>query len=158
MQINGVKQSLYSAITDGRYPYMIKNRDVKLLKNFVVKYGCLVIAGCVFSWLVAPFAIEIVAGTKYLPAVSIFRLLIPVLFFSYFSMLFGWPALGALGKAKEVTTATMITAGFQLLGIGLLVISSRFSVVALCLLRDATEIVLSGTRLMYLKKYIINEV
>ena len=40
-------------------------------------------------------------------ATPVFILLIPVLFFGFLSVLFGWPTLGAIDKAKEVTKSTV---------------------------------------------------
>ena len=48
------------------------------------------------------------------------RCLVPVLFFSFPAMLFGWPVLGAIGKVKENTKTTISAALVQIAGLAAL--------------------------------------
>lgn len=68
-------------------------------------------------------------------------------------MLFGWPVLGAISKAKEVTITTILAAVVQITGLAVLIIFSKFTLVSIALVRCFSESVLLSTRLRMCIKY-----
>ncbi len=149
MQIISAVQTMYQPITNGIYPEMVRSRSLGVLKKVCKIFIPVLIVGCITLYLLAEVAILIVSGAKYLDAVPLLRLLIPVLLFSFPGMLAGWPALGAIGRVKETTTTTVISAVFQCVGLGVLIASGQFTIVNIAILRCATEFVLMATRLGY---------
>ena len=147
MQIISAIQLLFNPITGGIYPEMVRSRSMGLLKKVCKICVPVLILGCTALYFLAEVAILIVSGEKYLEAVSILRLLIPMLLFSFPAMLFGWPALGALGRVKETTATTILSAVFQCAGLALLMATGQFTLISIALLRCATEVVLCTTRL-----------
>jgi len=147
MQIISAIQVLFNPITTGIYPEMVRSRSAGLLKKVCKLCIPVLILGCAALYALARTAILIVSGEKYLAAVPLLRLLIPMLLFSFPAMLAGWPALGALGRVKETTATTVISAVFQCAGLGLLIAADAFSLVSIALLRCATEFVLFISRL-----------
>lgn len=153
MQIVSAVQSMFNPITNGIYPEMVRSRSLGLLKKVCKLCIPVLIVGCVALYFLSDLAILIVSGENYLDAVPILRLLIPVLLFSFPAMLIGWPALGALGRVKETTKTTILSAVFQCAGLGLLIAAGRFTIVNIALLRSATELVLLISRLGYCMKF-----
>lgn len=147
MQIISAVQVLFNPITNGIYPEMVRSRSAALLKKVCKICIPVLILGCIALYFLAELAILIVSGEKYLDAVPILRLLIPVLLFSFPAMLFGWPSLGAIGRVKETTLTTVISAAFQCAGLGVLMAAGQFTIVNIALLRCATEAVLLSCRL-----------
>lgn len=147
MQIISAVQAMFSPITNGIYPEMVRSRSLGLLKKVCKIFIPVLILGCIALYFLAELAVLIVAGEKYLNAVPILRMLIPVLLLSFPAMLFGWPALGALGRVKETTTTTVLSAVFQCAGLGLLIAVGYFTIVNIALLRCATECILLLGRL-----------
>ena len=96
-------QAMYEPINSGVYPDMVKNKDLKVIKRTLSIFMPIVTVGCVFTIFVAKYALLFVGGKQYVDAAGLLRALTPVLFISFPTMLFGWPTLGAFGKAKEVT-------------------------------------------------------
>jgi PST family polysaccharide transporter len=86
--------------------------------------------------------VTLIGGPQYPDAAPVFRVLVPVLFFSFPGMLLGWPALGPIGKQKETTMTTIIASVFQVLGLIVLIVLGRFSLIHIAILRDATEALL----------------
>ena len=84
-------QALYTPITDSLYPVMVRERKFSRIKKMVKLFLPLVLTGCIAAYFLADFGIMLIGGKGYAPAARIFRYLIPVLFFSFFAMLFGWP-------------------------------------------------------------------
>lgn len=153
MQMVAAVQSMYTPLTDGIYPYMIKSRDWKIIRKAAFIYMPIITAGCIFTFVVSKYALLIIAGAEYVSAVPLLRAFIPLLFFSFPAILYGWPALGAIGKTKETTKTTIITACIQVLGLVLLLAVGQFNVINLALLRGATEILLFAMRLTYCIKF-----
>lgn len=153
MQMVSAVQSMYSPITDGIYPHMVKTKDWKLITKTAKVFMTLITMGCIFTFFVAKIALLVVGGEKYVSAVPLLRAFIPLLFFSFPSMLFGWPALGAIGKSKETTLTTVVTALIQISGMIVLLLIGKFNVVLLALWRGITEIVLFATRYRYCRKF-----
>ena len=77
------------------------------------------------------------------------KICIPVLIllFSFPAMLLGWPALGALGRVKETTATTVLSAVFQCAGLALLMAAGNFTLTTIAVLRCATEFILFTSRL-----------
>ena len=114
---------------------MIRRRDLGLIRRILLWFLPLISAGCVVTFFFAKGALLLIGGEKYGAAEPILRALIPVLFFSFPGMLFGWPTLGAIDRVKETTLTTLITAAVQLIGLALLLAAGRFEVVSIALLR-----------------------
>ena len=147
MQIISAVQAMFSPITNGIYPEMVRSRSLGLLKKVCRIFVPVLVLGCIALYFLSGLAILIVAGEKYLDAVGVLRMLIPVLLFSFPAMLLGWPALGAVGRVKETTATTVISAVFQCAGLGMLILAGHFTIVNIALLRCATEFVLLAGRL-----------
>ncbi len=146
MQIVSAVQVMYSPITNGIYPEMIRSKSARLIKKTCLIFMPIVVMGSIALYFLADLAILIVGGEKYLEAVPILQLLIPVLLFSFPGMLIGWPALGAIGRVKETSATTVISAVFQCVGLGLLIVFNQFTIVNLAILRGLTELVLLAGR------------
>lgn len=153
MQLIGAVQSLYTPITSGIYPQMMRSRNRRLIQKTMIIFMPIVCVGCVFTFFVAKYALLIVGGEKYVAAENTLRLLIPVLFFSFPSMLYGWPTLGAINKQRETTMTTIISAVFQVTMILLLIVFDRFDLVSVAILRGCTEAVLLALRFGTYWKY-----
>ena len=153
MQMVGAAQALFTPVTDGIYPQMIKTREMSLIKRTLKLFLPVVTVGCIFTIVVAKYALLILGGNKYIVATSLLRVLTISLFFSFPSMLFGWPTLGAIGKEKEATNTTVIAAIFQVVGLILLIVLDKFTVINIALLRGATEFLLFIIRYYITKKY-----
>lgn len=145
-------QALYNPITGGVYPQMVKNPSMRIIRRLLLVFMPCVILGCLFTWVFAGDIVRIVNGPNYDEAAEVLRYLVPVLFFSFPGMLIGWPALGAIDKASDVTKTTVFSCIFQLAGLSLLILCNQFTLLMISILRDMTEAVLLGTRFGYLVK------
>lgn len=153
MQIISAVQVMFSPITNGIYPEMVRSRSKGLLIKACKLFIPVLILGCVALYFLAELAVLIVGGEKYLEATPILRLLIPVLLFSFPAMLLGWPALGALGRVKETTATTVLSAVFQCAGLGVLMVAGQFTIVNIALLRCATECILLSSRMAFCLRF-----
>ena len=153
MQIVGTIHACYSPISDGIYPEMIKSKNLHLINKVIKIFLPIVTIGCILAYFLAKVVFMILGGEKYLEAVPIFRILIPSLFFGFFSIIYGWPALGAIGKTKQTTLSTVISIIIYILLLVLLIITNSFTLVNVAIVRVITEIILFGTRYYFFRKY-----
>lgn len=153
MQLIGAVQTMYTPITDGIYPEMIKTKSWKFIKRLLMIFMPIVFAGSAFSIAVAPYVLQIVGGEQYIAATSLFRALVPVLIFSFPGIVLGWPTLGALDKAAQVTKTTILSAVVQVASLLLLIATGHFTVMWIAIFRCVTEFVLMASRGWYCWKY-----
>lgn len=149
IQIISAIQALLNPISDAVYPEMIKTKSKatlhKILKIFIPVVG----AGCIVALCCAPLGMYIVGGDNYLPATNVFRVLVPVIFFGFLAIIFGWPTLGAIGKVKETTRTTVSSVLFQITAIILVAVTGKISLYNVAVIRSLTEIVLFVLRYRY---------
>ncbi len=139
--INAI-QGLYAPITNSVYPFMIKVKNLAFIHKVLLILMPIISVGCIICFAFADFAMLIVGGSKYLNAATLFRYLVPILFFSFPAQLYGWPTLGAIGMVRETTASTVIVATIQVLGILFLVLINAFTLIHLAILRTVTEMCL----------------
>jgi len=153
LQMVSAVMSLYTPVTDGIYPYMVKSRDLNLVKRTAAIFMTAITAGCVFTFFAAKWALLIVGGEKYITAVPLLRSFIPLLFFSFPAMLMGWPALGAINRVKETTKTTIYAAALQIAGLVVLLAIGQFTVMNLAILRGSTEACMFMMRFVYCRRF-----
>lgn len=153
MQLVTAVQSLYTPLTDGIYPQMVKEKNINLIKNVLKIFMPLISIGCIFTFCIAKYALLLVGGSKYIDAAPVLRCLIPLLFFSFPAVLFGWPTLGAIGKIKETTVTTIVSAFIQIFGLVILIVLKRLTLIHICILRDITEMFFFLMRYFLYRKY-----
>ncbi|MDM8260098.1 oligosaccharide flippase family protein [Limosilactobacillus vaginalis] len=146
-------QQLYSPISDGIYPRMIKTKSIGLFKKILLFFSPFLVLGCAFTYLFAKYIVLIIAGYKYLSMYTLLQLAVPLLFVSFYSILCGWPLLGSIGKVKETTFTTIIAAFSQVIGVIILVCFHIFNLYSLVILRIITESILALTRIRYFVRF-----
>lgn len=153
MSLVGAVQSMYAPISDGIYPNMIKTKSLNLFSKIILFFIPFLLAGSLILAFGSNLIITIIGGAKYLYAAKYLKECILLLIISFFSVLFGWPLLGAIGKVKETTFTTILTSILQALGLVILIISHLFTIELLILLRTLTELFMALLRLRYAFKF-----
>lgn len=106
--VNAV-QALYSPIINSLYPHMVAGGDFGFAKKLIVISVPFVVAGTVLFIFLSRVIVFILGGPEYLEGAYILRLVSPVLVFSFYGMMLGWPVLGAMGRVKELTRTTVVS-------------------------------------------------
>lgn len=151
--VNAVK-SIYSPIINSLYPYMIKDRNIKLV-NKINKIMLIPIGVGVFIILFfSKELINVVAGLKYFEVSILLKLLIPVFVFSFYSMMYGWPVLGAINMDKIATATTVASSILQIVLLGILIFLDKYNLVTLSISIGISEFSLFVFRYYVYKKNI----
>lgn len=153
MQLVSAVQIMYNPIVDGVYPEMVRSRDIRYIRKMLLIFMPVVVVGCAFCVFAAEYILRIVCGPQYIAAGDVFRMLVPVLLFSFPAMLIGWPVLGSIEKQREVTKTTVIAAVMQIVSFVLLLAGDCFTLMTAAAARSVTEFVLLATRVYYFRKY-----
>ncbi|OUN16298.1 hypothetical protein B5G38_06090 [Gemmiger sp. An87] len=153
MQVINAIQACYTPIADGVYPEMIKSRNLALIRKIVKIFLPLVAVGCCLAYVFAGLGMYILGGEEYLVAVPVFRTLIPVLFFGFLSVMFGWPVLGSIGKEREATFSTVCSVVLHIALLVLLIVTDTFTLINIAIVRSVTEMVFFGIRFFFFRKY-----
>lgn len=154
IQIINAIVMLYDPIVSSLYPHMVSKKDYLLLKKYFCFFFPIVIVGTVIAFLLAKIAILIVGGRAYLDAVPIFRLLLPVLVFSFPTQLLGFPVLAPINKETLATYSTIVAAGFHLLCTLLLIATNSFDLVRIAIVYSCTNGILCILRVVVFYKYV----
>lgn len=147
MQLVTAIQALYSPIITSAHPAMLKSKNLNTIHKIMLIYMPLILVGCALILLVGDIVIPFVLGEKYRAAVKVLKYLVPLLIISFPAMLYGWPCLDAINKTKETTISTIIAAVVQVLGLVFLLIIKQFSILAIALVRNITELTLCAIRM-----------
>lgn len=147
-------QSLYTPITNSLYPHMVVRRDFSLAKKLLLLGVPTVLVGTVAFALLRDTVMLVIGGSEYLEGSYVIGLVAPVLFFSFPAMLIGFPILAAVGREKQLTASSVISAVFHIAGLVLLVLFGQFSIVNVAILRDCTEAVLLAARVWFVASYL----
>ena len=146
--VNAV-QSLYSPIVNSLYPHMVNTGDYRFTRRLSLLGLPAVLLGTVLFCLLANFIMLVLGGEQYLAGSWVLVWVSPLLVFSFFSMLFGWPVLGAVGKVAEVTKSTVVSALFCIVALLLASFAGASDLHVICGVRCVTEALLFGIRFYY---------
>lgn len=153
IQLITAVQSMYSPITNGVYPEMVRSKNIDNIKKLLRFFIPLILIGCILAVLLSEKLLIMISGEQYAQAAYVFIMLIPLLLISFPAMILGWPTLGAIEKQKEVTITTVISAIVQVIGLFVLYESGILNLITLSILRIITEMVLLGSRFFMCMKF-----
>ncbi len=117
-----------SPLSDSAYPYMIKNKDFKLVKKILLIFEPLIVVFCIGVFIFAdPLCgllfgkdfITLGAGVDYTTG-DILRAMLPIGVFTLPNYILGFPTLGALGYNKEVNWSIIAGTVIHLINLAVL--------------------------------------
>lgn len=145
-------QALYAPITNSLYPHMVAGQDFHFARKLIQKSIFLVLPGTVLFYFLSDFIVMILGGQEYSGASRVLQLVSPVLFFSFYGLIAGWPILGAMGRVRELTRTTVISSFINIVLLVLLTVTGQASVASFAIVRNITEASLCYLRLLECKK------
>lgn len=140
-------QTLYNPIINSLYAHVIQNNDYKFVLRIALFALPALILCTTIIWIFSDTLVLFVAGEKYEDSVSVFQTLIPILAISFYSMLFGWPTLGAMGQVKQLTLTTVTSAIICIFLLFLMPLFTELFLSTICFIRIFSELVLCIPRL-----------
>ena len=142
-------RSLLTPISNSIYPYMVAQKNYKLVKKIVLIFEPIIFLMCVCLFIFAESFIVFIAGDQYIDSVPIFRAMLPLIVISLPTYLFGYPVLGALQKINVANISVIIGAIFHIIGLLLLFFIGYITFISVALLTFATECIVFTIRFYY---------
>jgi len=142
----------FSPIADSLYPYMIKNKNYKLIRNILVISLPIITVGCIIVGIFAEFICTLLFGEEFRNAASILRLLLPLIVLALPNYLLGFPALTPLGLAKYANISTILGALIQISGLVIMYVTGILNIYTICILTIITELSVLLIRITAIKQ------
>ena len=122
-------RSLMSPIADSIYPYMVKNKNYKLVKNILLILTPIIFIGTGILYIFSDLVLLIISGEEFIKAVPLFRAMLPLIIITLPTYLLGYPILGSMGKMKEANLSVVYGSIFHILGIIVLYFTSNINMI-----------------------------
>lgn len=139
-------QALYSPIANSLYPHMLGSRDFRFARKLALVAAPALAIGTAAYCLLSEQIMAILGGPEFIAGACVMVMISPVLPISFYSILIGWPVLGAMGKVRELTASTVVTGVFNVVSMLVLYLSGHATLETICLMRWIVEAVLLGAR------------
>lgn len=153
MMVVSAAKSMYTPISNGLFPQMVITRDLSLANKAALIGSIPMVLGCFVVFCYGNELMALIGGSQYVNAGQILKCLIPVFVCSFYSMLYGWPALGAIERNKSVTITTVISAIVQVVLMTVMIAAGKCSLVGFALCCSISEGALLVMRLLLVVKH-----
>lgn len=140
-------RSLMSPISDSIYPYMIKQKNFRLVKKIILILEPLILACCAVLWIIAEPTVKFVCGQGYENVVPMLRAMVPIIAITLPAYLFGYPVLGALNQTKWANLSVVISASFHIVGLISLFVFEKIGFIQVIVLACITQFIELGIRI-----------
>ncbi len=110
------------------------------------------LAGMVAFFLLSRPVMWLLGGDEYLNGSYVLAILSPIILFSFYVQLSGWPSLGAVGKVKELTITTVWGTLFHLFELVLLAMFTHYELWLVASARVLSEGVTAVLRIIECRK------
>lgn len=129
-----------SPIADSLYPYMLKNKNFKLVKKILLVLMPIITVVVVLVGIYAKPLCVIAFGKEYIDAGNILRLLLPIAWVILPTYVIAFPVMSPLGLTKYANHSNVIGMVIQLFGLLLLKSTGWLNVYTICGLTSFTEV------------------
>ena len=127
-KIYNAMQGVCNPVNQALYPFIAKNRDIKLYKKIFYISTIINIFICAFIFIFAKNIVTIFYGQEMLPAYRILRVFSIAMLLDFPTILIGYPFIAALGYTKEANRSVMFTAIFHLIGLFVLYLTKHLNI------------------------------
>ena len=129
-------------ITDSLFPHIASKEDFKLFNKILLIGSVGILIGIIMVNFFASELCVLVFGKEFADSALYLRILSPSVFFAFLTMMFGYPALSAIGKIKYANYSNVFSAIFQIFFLVVMLLTNRFTIVNLCILTCVSEVVI----------------
>lgn len=147
-----MKQTM-GPISDSLYPYMVRNKDFKLLKKILICLMPIITVGCILIAFIAEPLCSWFFGAKFTDAGKVLRLMMLILFITLPVYLLGFPTLSPLGGAKAVNQSVIVASIFHVAALSTAFAFGFLDIYSVVLLTFCTEIIILLYRSVAVVKY-----
>lgn len=141
-----------SPVSDSLYPYMVKNKNFKMVKKVLLLLEPVIVAGCIVVFIFAEPICGLVFGKEFVGTAPVLQAFVPVVAIILPSYILGFPTLGAMGLSKYANYSIFFGMSIHILGLLMLTLKSNISAVSLATMTSVSEISIMLFRLIVVVK------
>ena len=140
-------KSTASPLADSLYPYMMRNKDFKLIKRIMLVLMPIILVGALIGFVYAEPISVLLFGKDYAGAKNILRCLIPAMIVILPTYIICFPVLVPLGLSKYANMSNIIGAILQVAFLVILFLSRNLNVYTICISSSMSEVLVFLFRL-----------
>jgi len=145
-------KSAMSPVSDSLYPYMVKNKDFKLVKKVLLVAEPVIILGCLIVFIFAEPLCIWFFGSEYGPVAPILRVMLPILVIILPSYILGFPTLTAMGLSKHANYSVIFGSCIHIINLVVLYLTGHMNAITLGALITIAETLILGYRIFIIWK------
>ena len=147
--INGLKTPLVNAL----YPYVTRNRDIKLYTKIFKMTILVTFLISLFGFIFAKDIITTFYGSEMQNAYKIFQIFCFLFFVNVPSVLLGYPLLGAFGYTKICNYSVVFSSIIHIIGLIILISLNKLTIYTMAMMVTLTTIIELSIRIVGTCKY-----
>lgn len=152
-KIYAAASGLLGPITTALYPFIAKNKNIKLYRKILIYVLVANICICAFVFIFAKNIITIFYGSEMVNAYKILRIFCLIPLVSVPHMMIGFPLLGALGYTREVNVSVIISSFVHITGLVILYLIEKMNIYSIAYMVLITESFILLLRMYWVLKY-----
>ena len=137
-------------VSQALYPYMTNSRDWALFYRLLKNITIVLIIGLVFAYVGIEYILGLVFGPSFLPAVPAMQVLLIAILVNFISVLFGYPAFGALGRPDYANKTVILGAIWHLTSLACLFLVFQVDALVAASVTLSTEFLIMILRIIKL--------
>ena len=141
-------KSALSPISDSLYPYMVKNKDFKLVKKVLLILDPLIFEFCAVCFIFAEPLCAFIFGADFAPAGQVLRAMLPVGVVILPSYICGFPMMSAMGISEQANYSVIFGSVLHIINLLILWATGNINMVTLGLSVSVAETVILLYRLI----------
>ncbi len=146
-----------SPIADSLYPYMLKNKNYRLIKKVLLIFMPIVTISVVITGIYASPICVMLFGAEYAPTGNVLRLLLPIAWVILPTYIIAFPVMSPLGLVKYANMSNVFGMFFQIMGLATLYFCGIFNIYTICGLTSFTEIFVFAFRLIVVVAHLVKK-
>lgn len=145
-------KSALSPISDSLYPYMVKNRDFKLVKKVLLILEPLIFLFCSVCFVFAEPLCALFFGAEFAPAGQVLRAMLPVGVVILPSYILGFPMMSAMGISHHANYSVIFGSVIHIINLLILWATGNINMVTLGISVSVAETLILGYRIAVIVK------
>lgn len=141
-----------SPIADSLYPYMVRNKDYKLVKKILVICMPIIVLLCIIVAIYAKPICTFLFGREFAETGTVLKLLLPIAVMILPSYIMGFPVLSPLGLGKYANTSVIIGAVIHAMQLSILYLVGTLDIYSICIATCITEFIILAIRIYIVVK------
>lgn len=146
-----------SPIADSLYPYMLENKNFKLIKKIAMIVMPLITFFVIIVGIFAEQICVLLFGVAYREAGIILRLLLPIAWIVLPNYIVAFPVMSPLGLVRYTNMSNVIGMAVQITGLIIFWLLNIFNIYTICILTSITEMVVFAFRVCVVIIYLYKQ-